>query len=293
MIQYNITSVLPFYKDIALQNHRRSYAYGDVYPLYTPAGQILPFQFLTPHDATNQVGYAYLKKIDGTMVADILQPLTDGGLRVTQYASDGYDIISYPSIMPLGINMLEGQYYIELVSIVGRYYSEVFTVVGDISPYLKIEWRMREDLISYGWRIQYNSGQYAFRNVVYLATELGKPDYEFEETGESRDGWFFPEKMISEKSYKFQFMAPEYLCDAMRFVRMADEIKVTDKYGRTYLCDQFLMTPKWQDQGNLASVEAEFQTDTVAKAIGRALTPNDLAAFNVDYNADYDITETT
>lgn len=290
MIQYNITSVLPFYKDIALQNHRRSYAYGDVYPLYTPAGQILPFQFLTPHDSTNQVGYAHLKKIDGTMVADILQPLTDGGLRVTQYASDGYDIISYPSIMPLGINMLEGQYYIELVCMDGRYYSEVFTVVGDISPYLKIEWRMREDLISYGWRIQYNSGQYAFRNVVYLATELGKPDYEFEETGESRDGWFFPEKMISEKSYKFQFMAPEYLCDAMRFVRMADEIKVTDKYGRTYLCDQFLMTPKWQDQGNLASVEAEFQTDTVAKAIGRALSPNDLAAFNDDYNADYDIT---
>ena len=163
MIQYNITSVLPFYKDIALQNHRRSYAYGDIYPLYTPAGQILPFQFLTPHDSNNQVGYAYLKKIDGTVVADILQPLTDGGLRVTQYASDGYDIISYPSIMPLGINMLEGQYYIELVSIVGRYYSEVFTVVGDISPYLKIEWRMREDLISYGWRIQYNSGQYAFR----------------------------------------------------------------------------------------------------------------------------------
>ena len=151
---------------------------------------------------------------------------------------------------------------------------------------------MREDLISYGWRIQYNSGQYAFHNVVYLATELGKPDYEFEETGESRDGWFFPEKMISEKSYKFQFMAPEYLCDAMRFVRMADEIKVTDKYGRTYLCDQFLMTPKWQDQGNLASVEAEFQTDTVAKAIGRALSPADLAAFNNDYNADYDI-ETT
>ena len=293
MIQYNVTSVLPFYTDINLQNHRRSYAYGDVYPLYTPAGQILPFQFLTPHDATNQVGYAYLKKIDGTVVADILQPLTDGGLRVTQYASDGYDIISYPSIMPLGINMLEGQYYIELVCMAGRYYSEVFTVVGDISPYLKIEWRMREDLISYGWRIQYNSGLYTFRNVVYLATELGKPDYEFEETGESRDGWFFPEKMISEKSYKFQFMAPEYLCDAMRFVRMADEIKVTDKYGRTYLCDQFLMTPKWQDQGNLASVEAEFQTDTVAKAIGRALTPNDLAAFNNDYNSDYDITETT
>ena len=27
--------------------------------------------------------------------------------------------------------------------------------------------------------------------------------------------------------------------------------------------DKFLMTPKWQEQGNLASVEVEFETDTV------------------------------
>ena len=293
MIQYNVTSVLPFYRDINLQNHRRSYSYGAVYPLYTPAGQILPFQFITPYIPSNHMGDVNLFNMKGEMVLDLTQQMENGGLRITQYESDGYDIVSYPAIMPLGVNMLEGQYYLRIRLTAGDYYSEVFTVVGDISPYLKIEWSMREDLICYGWRIQYNSGLYHFRNVVYLATELGKPDYEFEETGESRDGWFFPEKMISEKSYKFQFMAPEYLCDAMRFVRMADDIKVTDKYGRTYQCDQFLITPKWQDQGDLASVEAEFQTDTVAKAIGKALTPADLTSFNDDYNADYDITETT
>ena len=60
----------------------------------------------------------------------------------------------------------------------------------------------------------------------------------------------------------------------MRFIRMADSIVITDKYGRTYNCDTFLMTPKWETQGNLASVEVEFQTNTVAKRIGRAYTSN-------------------
>ena len=289
MIQYNVTSVLPFFTDINLQNHRRSYAYGDVYPLYVPSGQMLPFQFMTPHVSGNTMGTVELMNMKDQRVAYLQSNLSDGGLRITEFASDGYDIVSYPAIMPIGYNTLEGQYYLRITLTAGVYYSEVFTVVGDISPYLKIEWRMLDDLINYGWRIQYNSGQYRFRNVVYLATELGKPDYEFEETGESRDGWFFPEKMISEKTYKFHFMAPEYLCDAMRFIRMADEVRVTDKYGRTYLCDQFLMTAKWQDQGNLASVEAEFQTDTVAKAIGRGLAPANQGAFNNDYNNDYDI----
>ena len=78
--------------------------------------------------------------------------------------------------------------------------------------------------------------------------------------------------IVSEKKYKFTFLASEYLCDVMRFIRMSDVIKITDKYGRVYLCDTFLMTPKWETQGNLASVEVEFQTNTVAKRIGRNFT---------------------
>ena len=66
------------------------------------------------------------------------------------------------------------------------------------------------------------------------------------------------------------FLASEYMCDVMRFVRMSDKVKVTDKYGRNYQCDTFLITPKWETQGDLASVEVEFQTNVVAKRIGRA-----------------------
>ena len=57
----------------------------------------------------------------------------------------------------------------------------------------------------------------------------------------------------------------------MRFIRMSDHIRIVDGYGREYLPDTFLITPKWEVQGDLASVEIEFQTATVAKKIGRGI----------------------
>lgn len=289
MIQYNNNlSVLPFYDSIEKQNHRKTYAYGEVYPLYCPTGRILPFQFMTEHITNNVPQDIHIRDMQGNNVASILTPLLEGGLRCTQYASDGYDIYSYPDLMPFNINLQEGRYYIAMRTTAGIFYSEVFTVVSDISPYLKIEWRNLDDLIADNWRIQYSSGAYQFTNKLYINTQVGKPDYVFEETGENRDGYFFAEKMISEKTYKFVFLAPEYLCDVMRFIRMADIVKITDRYGREYYCDTFLITPKWQEQGDLASVEAEFQTDTVAKTIGRGIVPSAAGGdFNNDYNNDF------
>jgi len=49
-----------------------------------------------------------------------------------------------------------------------------------------------------------------------------------------------------------------------------------------------LITPKWLDQGDLASVEAEFQCGTVIKKIGKGLIqPQQTAAFNNDFNNDF------
>jgi hypothetical protein len=72
---------------------------------------------------------------------------------------------------------------------------------------------------------------------------------------------------------------------------MCDHVRVIDKYGRVYNCDTFLITPEWQEQGDLASVEIEFETDTVVKKIGRGYTvPSGGADFNEDYNNDYLVT---
>lgn len=282
--QQSQISVLPWYTSIDKQNHRKSYAYGQIYPLFTPANTMLPFQIMRTTRA-NAVSSVRLYRKEGTLVADITQYAKDTGLQVVRITSLGYDVIVYPGILPMPLNQLDGIYYATLSDGVETWFSEMFTVVQDVSGYLKIQWFDADNAVFDAGIIVYQNPQ--FKNVLYLCTELGKPEYQFEEEGEDRDGYFFPEKQISVKTFKCTILAPEYLCDVMRFIRMADYIHITDKYGREYDCDTFLITPKWQTQGDLASVEIEFQTATVVKKIGRGYLGANIGDFNSDYNNDF------
>jgi hypothetical protein len=146
-------------------------------------------------------------------------------------------------------------------------YSEIFTVVNDIAPYLE------NYLVGYVDDFTMDAGTIVyknptFKNVLYLCADIAKPEYKFEEEGETRDGYFFPIKQISEKRYHFSFLASEYLLDVMRFIRMADYANI-EYHGQTYSLDTFLITPEWEDNGDVAAVKAVFDTATVAKKIGR------------------------
>lgn len=284
MTPNNNFSVLPWYTNISQQNHRKSYAYGQIYPLFAPANKLLPFQIMRTTRA-NQISQVRLYTKDGAEVANLTAPMLQAGLQIVRFASLGYDVIVYPGTLALPTNMLDGVYYMLLSDGVQHWYSEMFTIVHDISGYLKIEWYDVENLVFDAGQIVYSNPQ--FHNVLYLCTELGKPEYQFEEEGENRDGYFFPEKQISEKTYRAMCLAPEYLCDVMRFIRMADYVVITDKYGRSYDCDTFLITPKWQTQGDLASVEIEFETATVVKKIGRGYTITNKGDYNNDFNNDF------
>lgn len=290
MTSNNNISVLPFYTNIDEQNHRKSYAYGEIYPLFSQAGMLLPFQIQRAY-RNNAISQVRLYRKDGTLVGTLTQAMTEAGLQIVPFSAYGYDIILFPAVFPISqVNWMDGQYYLTIRDGVQTWYSEIFTVVQKISSYLKIEWYNDDDLVFDGGRFVFTNPQ--FHNFLYFATEVGKPEYTFEEEGESRDGFFFPEKQLSEKRYKCTILAPEYLCDVMRLIRMCDHVRITDKYGRIYDCDQFLITPEWQEQGDLASVEIEFETDTVVKKIGRGYTIPSGADFNDDYNNDY-LIETT
>ena len=279
MTENNNLSVLPFYTDINEQNHRRSYAYGEVYPLYSRLRIVPPFQ-IRRATRSQQVRYVRLMTREGAFVMDITEYLVRGGLQVCRFTDYNYDIIVSPSNYAIESTTLTiGQYYLELSDGVEIWYSDIFTFISETEPFLSIEWWDMLDLMMQDTRIVYNTVKY--RNRLYLYTELGKPEYTFSEEGEDRDGYFFPEKQISEKTYRFNFMASEYLCDVMRLVRLSDFVRVYDKFGHRYVCDRFLMTPKWQEQGDLASVEVEFQADTVVKKIG-------IGQMNGDYNDDFD-----
>ena len=285
MTQNNNISVLPWYNSLSEQNHRKSYAYGAIYPLIAPADILLPFQIMRS-TRSNGITSVVLYDKTGATVADITSSMIEVGLQIVRFQALGYDIIVYPATLPMPINMLDGIYYMRLSDGVQTWYSEMFTAVQDVSGYVKVQWWDIENLVFDAGQIVYTNP--AYKNTLYLCTELGKPEYEFEEEGQDRDGYFFPEKQISLKKYKCTILAPEYLCDVMRFIRMADYIRVRDKYGNVYNCDTFLITPKWQTQGDLASVEIEFKTDTVVKKIGRGYIDSTNGDFNDDYNNDFD-----
>jgi hypothetical protein len=287
MTQNNNLSVLPWYLSIDEQNHKKSYAFGNVYPLFTPKDRLLPFQILRDTKPVNNVVSVILFKKTGEQYANITTAMKENGLQIVRFPSLGYDIIVYPGNFPLAVAAPPGMYYAVLSDGNQTWYSDIFTVVTDVSAYLKIEWWDIENMVFDAGQIVYKNP--TFRNRLYFSNELGKPEYTFEEEGENRDGYFFPEKQISEKTYKFTALAPEYLCDVMRIIRMSDYISVTDKYGRVYNCDTFLITPKWETQGDIASVEIEFQTATVIKKIGRGITRPGLGDFNNDFNNDFKI----
>lgn len=285
MIPNNNLSVLPWYAELSEQNARKWWIYGRVYPLFTPAGYILPFQLLVPH-IEGAIGYSFNLWNANTNadLGDITPGLNDTGLTIKQFASRGYDVIVYPGMLPALIDIPIGRYYLSATIDDVEYYSEIFTVVSDIAPYLKITWWDIDDFVMDAGTIVYQNPD--FKNVLYLQADLAKPEYPFEEEGETRDGYFYPIKLISEKRYRFSFLASEYLLDVMRFIRMSDFAEI-EYHGQRYSLDTFLITPEWESNGDVAAVDAEFDTATVAKKINLGYIKARRGDFNDDFNEDY------
>ena len=285
MIPNNNLSVLPFYTSMDQQNARKWWVYGRIYPLFCPAGFILPFQIIVAHTENPTTGTFQLFDANtNTAVLNVTTGLRNTGLVVKQFAAMGYDIVVYPGQLPAINSINNGRYYLA-GSINGvTMYSEIFTVVNDIQPYLKLSWWDVEDFLMDAGAIVYTNP--AFRNVLYLQSDIAKPEYTFEEEGETRDGYFFPVKMISEKKFRFSFLASEYLLDVLRFVRMSDYVQI-EYHGQRYTLDTFLLTPEWESNGDVATVQAEFETATVAKKIGLGFIKARRGDFNADFNNDF------
>lgn len=285
MIPNNNLSILPWYDSINEQNARKWWVYGRVYPLFVQSGYIPMFQIILPYRPNQNFSACVLIDANtNTQIASIITNLRDTGLVTKHFMTLGYSVIVYPGQLPALTALDNGRYYMRATINGAFYYSEIFTVVNDIQPYLKITWWDVNDFTMDAGTIVYTNP--AFKNVLYLQSDLAKPEYPFEEEGETRDGYFFPTKQISEKRYRFNFLASEYLLDVMRFIRMADFAEI-EYHGQRYSLDTFLITPEWEDNGDVAAVEAVFDTATVAKKIGLGYIKAQRGDFNDDFNNDF------
>lgn len=285
MTPNNNLSVLPWYSSLAEQNARKWWAYGRVYPLFTLAGYLPSFQLLIPHTGTTVFNYFRIFTKDGQLVGEYTDEVTPH-ISVLTFESFGYDVVVFDGQSRIFGSMPEGQYYAEMTVSGTYYYSEIFTVVGDVSNYIKIEWWDEEDFVMDAGRIAYDINGTQFRNTLYICSDIAKPEYNFEEEVIERDGYAFPVKRISSKVYKFSFLAPEYLLDVMRFIRMADHVTII-KDNKVYTTDTFLINPDWEGNGDIASVKAEFTTATAAKKITTGYIRALRGDFNDDFNNDF------
>lgn len=211
-MMYDNHNPLPFYKSLNEQAHRRNYAYGEIYPLYSPCDRLLPFQLQRKH-RTSSTWNAKLYDMEGTEI-DITTYLPNGtGFNVVSGTQT--DTIVYCPLVGWSYIIPQGRYYVRLTDGVNTWYSEVFTVINYLANYLRLEWRNIYDLPIEDGSILYESAGEPYYNVLYFAAELGKPEYTYEEEGENRDGLYFAEKCVSTKGYRFFITAPEYLCDCL------------------------------------------------------------------------------
>ena len=214
-----------------------------------------------------QITSCDIMSLDGTIAkSNIESRLYNAGLQTYTDVSYDYFVLSNGIT---NLNLQPGQYYLVMHSDSANesYVSEVFTVVDSVTNYVQVTWKDYADLELDGQpKYMYENGN--FLNVLYVDTFIGKPKYSFDEEGKERDGYFFVEKQVSKKTYNFAFVAPEFLCDALRLSRLSDYVAVTDKNtAQVYVCDSILVEPAWEEQGDLASVEVEFNSGTVIKKI--------------------------
>lgn len=204
------------------------------------------------------------------------------------FTVNGYKVLSHSGRNKLEINGLsEGLYYLKLASTndTWAYYSEVFCFTEITQDLLEIEyWNEAGDFNMKNGIVSFANN---FHFKLLLKSELGKPEYNFEEESTKRLGYIFIESQVSKKVHKFNTIVPEFICDAMRLIRLCDN-KLIRSLDEEYDAMSFEMEAEWQTQGDLASVNCEFETDNVVVNLG-GFIPDKLGGdYNNDHNIDFD-----
>lgn len=275
----NNTGVLHFLEAEKWLISNRSYSYGQVFPLVEEVGVLPPFQFSRNLAETGFQNPTLIRRSDGLetsiQVALLLTGLT-GETVATAGNEIGYTMVIYPGSAALPVSGLgEGIYNLRFEDDNANvFYSEYFSWVRGLhyrNDYIKLEWWHNEDIMFSGGKIRY---LFPYKNRIWLQSDIGKPDYPVVEKVVNRDGVDFATQTISYKLHKFQFLANEHMLDTLALVRAHDAKVVTHmgkvigegNFDKIY---SFLLTPEWQEQGDIATVDVEFRTNKVVIVNGR------------------------
>jgi hypothetical protein len=278
----NNYNVLPFYSSKEYWHSKRWYTYGQICPVAARKDYLVPFQLYFTRDVVSTSGNITLdiKRVNDDFTVKSFT-LNHSFIHTPEYV-----IIKFPeqqiTALPLGLYYYKVTYQETNDSGIAQgealeAYSDIISIMDDESDFVRLEYWNASDIITNGYTISFADN---FKFVSYIHSTIAKPDYEFEEELTKRLGYKFIETQVSTKVYKFNFLATEANCDAMRIARMCDYIKFTtslDVYNALYMSFEVA----WQDYGDVANLTVEFETDTIIQRL-ESFKRSDVANF---YNA--------
>ena len=276
---HNNFSPLAFRKKESKATYEKWYAFGKNYAIPASANTLTPFQFTELNipvfdpdtievEAVNEETGESTKT--GVYVSFDVMPEHGGVL----YVSPGKN--SFREALP------QGTYRARFTIGDEVYISTPFCVIPGIetsSKYLLIEY-WNDEKIAYPGGFITTGANNDFRYQMYVPATICKPKYEFEEELTKRAGYKFLELQTSTKVYAFTFVAPEFICDAMRLIRLSDYIRISHD-GEYYNALNFEFDVDWQEQLYLAAVDCQFETDSIIQKLP-SFNRRDKASF---YNA--------
>lgn len=276
---HNNFSPLAFRKKESKATYEKWYAFGKNYAIPASANTLIPFQFTDVN-----VGEVQPDVIEVVAV----NQETGEGIKTGVYVSRD-DMPEHGSVLYVspGKNSFrealpQGTYRAEFLIGTQFYISTPFCVIPGIetsSKYLLIEY-WNDEKIAYPGGFITTGANNDFRYQMYVPATICKPKYEFEEELTKRAGYKFLELQTSTKVYAFTFVAPEFICDAMRLIRLSDYIRISHD-GEYYNALNFEFDVDWQEQLYLAAVDCQFETDSIIQKLP-SFNRRDKASF---YNA--------
>ena len=276
---HNNFSPLAFRKKESKATYEKWYAFGKNYAIPASANTLTPFQFTElniPVFDPNTIEVEVINEEtggaqkSGVYVSFDVMPEHGGVL----YVSPGKN--SFREALPQGTYRARFSIGDEV------YISTPFCVIPGIetsSKYLLIEY-WNDEKIAYPGGFITTGANNDFRYQMYVPATICKPKYEFEEELTKRAGYKFLELQTSTKVYAFTFVAPEFICDAMRLIRLSDYIRISHD-GEYYNALNFEFDVDWQEQLYLAAVDCQFETDSIIQKLP-SFNRRDKASF---YNA--------
>lgn len=266
MNTFNNFSPLAFREKSMKATYKKWYAYGKEFALPFSTTELPPFQFTV----------ASLPTFDPTTVEVFLVDEATGtrgatGIKIKVDSMDGYGSVLYvsPGSNVYAKSIEPGVYRAEFAIPEGETYVSTPICVTDgietNTNFVKLEY-WNDEKLAYPNGFVTTGTDNDFKFQMYIPTTFFKPKYEFEEEITKRAGYKFLELQTCNKVFGFNFLAPEYICDALRLVRLSDYIRFAHD-GEYYNALNFEYNPDWQDNGYLAAIECQFETDTIIQKL--------------------------